>query len=191
MRTTYDPVTDSYLSANGTTFHPRIHQIRNTRLAGVVSRMGNRKDVFTYRHARTGNWVLAQWIRKPRRCGEPGLMHEVEVFEGNPDEGFGPNPDLMGNLFRNMRTTASRRIRKIVERRRLRESLLRGIQDEKKRLGKWLRKQTGWTQDDVNLTLSSMKVESFTDRDRVRDTARDLLSRAAGRVISVPKLILP
>lgn len=48
------------------TYRPADHRIYDTEFASHIQRNLRRKDLFTYRHQRTGRWMVARWV-DPRK----------------------------------------------------------------------------------------------------------------------------
>jgi len=52
-----------------THYHPARHEILDTEISRFLRRHLDRPDLFTYRHRRTGRWVVSRWIQ-PRQTFE-------------------------------------------------------------------------------------------------------------------------
>lgn len=61
-------------------FNPKVHVVRRTPFEEFVRRELNDKNLFTYWHAQSRNWLVGWWVRKDA----PRFILELQVLNHDP-----------------------------------------------------------------------------------------------------------
>ncbi len=80
-----------YRSGAGTIFYPPRHIIIECPWIEHARAVTHRDDLFLYRHAKSGNYMLAYWIAKPNTGEGPGYFMDLEDMPCHPDKFKGEN----------------------------------------------------------------------------------------------------
>lgn len=74
-----------YRSGGGTVYRPGRHILIECDWIRAARRHTRRPDLFLYRHAITGKYMVCHWICRPGRGEGPGYFIELEDMDAHPD----------------------------------------------------------------------------------------------------------
>lgn len=82
----YDATLLAYASASGLEYDPRVHRVLPNHPFGVmVRRVTRNPKLLLYFHRLERTYVLGEWLHEPKAGRGPGLINELEIFEGPPN----------------------------------------------------------------------------------------------------------